>query len=187
MIKKSVLVLLLCFLGFVSSGYKHPDVYKIDASKNSAMHNDYGLKDSFDGNYYEAIQEFCLAIALNPGTQATSVYYNNLGETYMKLGFYKEAQRCFENSIVQYSLNLGYYQNLVKALKVQNLVKVKINEYRTKSLKSSLAMIPLGLLYIQNGDVRAGIIKLDEFCMREPDLIITPSIRDYIKQVMPKD
>lgn len=187
MMKKSILVLFLFFSVLLLSGYVRPDVYKIDAAKNATAHNDWGLKASYNGNYYEAIQEFCLAIALNPGTQATAIYYNNLGEVYMKVGFYKEAQRCFENSITQYSLNFLYYQNLVKAIKVQNLTSAKIKEYRIKSAKNSLSMIILGLLYVQSGDVRGGVIKLDEFCMREPDLIITSAVRDYLKQIVPKE
>lgn len=184
--KKSTLILVL-FFALACSGFTRPNVYKIDAAKNAGAHNDSGMVAAHDGNYYEAIQEFCLAIALNPGTQATAVYYNNLGETYMKVGFYKEAQRCFEYSIIQYSLNFLYYQNLVKAIKAQNLTASKIKEYRTKSAKNPLSMIILGLLYVQSGDIRAGVIKLDEFCMREPDLIITSAVQNYLKQIAPKD
>ena len=42
----------------------------------------------------------------------------------------------------------------------------------------------LGLLYIEWGDLRRGVIVLDEFTMSEPDLIITRGIKPYIKQVV---
>lgn len=191
MMKKSVansLVFLFLFLmTFVVSGYVRPDVYKIDAEKNAILHNNLGLRDISDGNYYDAIQEFYIAIALNPKTQATAVYYNNLGETYMKIGYYKEAQRCFENAITQYNLNFLYYQNIVKSFKAQKIVGAKIKSYEAKSDKNPLSMIMLGLLYVANGDVRSGIIKLDEFCMREPDLLITGAVRDYIREIVPKN
>lgn len=177
----------LIILALLASGYIRPDVYKIDAGKNATLHNNIGLNFVADKNYYDAIQEFSLAIALNPRTQATAVYYNNLGETYMKLGYFKDAQRCFENSITQYSLNFLYYQNLVKSIKARKLITAKIKEYQKKSEKNPLYMITLGLLYVENKDVRRGIIKLDEFCMREPDLIITGAVRNYIKQIVPKD
>lgn len=170
-----------------TSGYVRPDVYKIDAQKNAIMHNNLGLKSVSEGNYFLAVQEFSLAIALNPGTQATAVYYNNLGETYMKIGYYPEAQRCFENSITQYSLNLLYYQNLVKSFKAQNIVGSKIKYYSAKAEKESLSMITLGLLYVANGDTKRGIIKLDEFCMREPNLLITGAVRNYIAGIIPKN
>lgn len=180
------IIIISIFITLISSGYVRPDVYKIDAEKNAVLHNNLGLNAVSDNNYYQAIQEFCIAIALNPNTQATSVYYNNLGETYMKLGYYNKAQGCFEKSIAQYKLNLLYYQNFVASLKAQNLVKSKIPAYERDN-KNSLNMVTLGLLYVANGDLRRGIIKLDEFCMSEPDLLITPAVRDYIKAIVPKD
>lgn len=183
--KKLSLVFALFAMTFVISGYTKPNVYHIDAVKNAVMHNNLGLNAACDGNYYEAIQQFILAIALNPKTQATAVYYNNLGDAYMKLGYFKDAQSCYENSIKQYSLNFLYYQNLVKSYKAQGIVESKLKIYKTKSEKEPLAMIILGLLYVANGDTRRGIIKLDEFCMKEPDLLITPAVRHYISTIVP--
>lgn len=187
MIKKSAAAFILFVVVFITSGYTKPDVYKIDAEKNAVTHNNLGLKAVSEQNYYEAVQEFSMAILLNPKTQATAVYYNNLGETYMKLKDFHDAQTCFEQSIKQYNLNFLYYQNLVKSLKAQNLVKNKIKVYEAQSEKNPLNMIMLGLLYVENGDVRRGIIKLDEFCMKEPDLLITDAVRNYLKEIVPKD
>ena len=187
MIKKSVTVLIFFMITFVTSGYVQPNEYTIDASKNATLHNNIGLNNVFDQNYYDAIQEFNLAIALNPKSQATSVYYNNLGETYMKIGYFKEAQRCFENSISLYKLNFLFYQNLVKSFKAQKITGAKIKIYAAKSEKNDLDMITLGLLYVANGDLRSGVIKLDEFCMKEPDLLITDAVRNYLKEIAPKD
>lgn len=185
--KNLATVLILFVMSFITSGYMKPNVYQIDAGKNAIMHNSLGLKFVSEQNYYDAIQEFSLAIALNPKTQATAVYYNNLGETYMKIGYFKEAQRCFETSIAQYNLNFLYYQNLVQSFKAQKIVKTKIKVYEAKNDKNTLNMIVLGLLYVANGDVRSGIIKLDEFCMREPDLLITGAVRNYLSGIIPKD
>jgi len=187
MIKKIFTTLSLFLILFVTVGYSKPDVYNIDAEKNAITHNNLGLDAMDDENYFEAIQEFSLAILLNPKTQATSVYYNNLGEAYMKLGCYRDAQGCFEKAIKQYSLNFLYYQNLVKSFKSQNILKQKTAYYEQKSEKSSLSMIILGLLYVANGDVRRGVIKLDEFCMKEPDLLITPAVRNYIQTIIPSE
>ncbi|MFA7657967.1 MAG: tetratricopeptide repeat protein [Candidatus Gastranaerophilaceae bacterium] len=187
MMKKLITVLILFAATFVFAGYTKPDVYKIDAEKNAVMHNNLGLKAVSEEDYYGAIQEFSLAILLNPKTQATAVYYNNLGETYMKIGCFRDAQGCFEKAMKQYNLNFTYYQNLVKSFKAQNVVKSKIKIYETKSGKDSMNMVTLGLLYVADGNVRGGIIKLDEFCMREPDLLITDAVRNYIKGIIPKN
>lgn len=180
------IIAFLIILTLITSGYTRPDVYTIDAQKNATMHNNLGLNAVAEQSYYDAIQEFSMAILLNPRTQATSVYYNNLGETYMKLGSYRDAQGCFEKAIKQYSLNFLYYQNLVKSFKAQNVIKAKIKLYETLSEKNSLNMVVLGLLYIESGDVRRGIIKLDEFCMKEPDLLITGAVQSYLKVIVPK-
>ncbi|MDD3436622.1 MAG: tetratricopeptide repeat protein [Candidatus Gastranaerophilales bacterium] len=179
MITRIIFILLITTC--LTSAYVRPDTYKIDAQKNAVIHNNKGINSLAEGNYAEAIQEFSLAILINPKTQATAVYYNNLGETYMKLGQYRNAQGCFEKSVKQYNLNFLYYQNLVKSFKGQGIIKTKIKVYETKSDKNPMNMLMLGLLYVHNGDIRRGIIKLDEFCMREPDLLITPSVRSYIQ------
>jgi len=187
MMKKSATVLILVMVALFASAFVRPDVYKIDAEKNAVTHNNLGLKAVSEQYYYQAIQEFNLAIALNPNTQATAVYYNNLGETYLKIGYPKEAQRCFENSITQYNLNFLYYQNLIKSFKAQKIIPAKIKYYESKQDKNPLNMVILGLLYVASGDVRRGIIKLDEFCMKEPDLIITTAVRSYMNDIIPKN
>lgn len=183
--KKILTICILFCLGLISSGYQKPNVYQIDAAKNAFLHNNMALKYVSEQNYAAAIQEFQIAISLNPKTQATSVYYNNLGETYMKIGLFRAAQACFENAITQYSLDFQYYQNLAKCFKAENAIASQIKIYSNKS-KNPLNMIMLGLLYIEKGDTTRGITKLDEFCMQEPDLIITGAIRNYINEIVPK-
>lgn len=184
MIKKYSFVLGLIFLSLLFCADSKPDVYVIDASKNAATHNNQGLNDLSEGDYYGAIEEFNIAISLNPKTQATAVYYNNLGETYFKLGYFAYAQRCFQAAIAQYNLNFLYYQNLAKVYKAQNLVKSKMKYYVAASNKNHLNMIMVGLLYVMDGKVSKGITKLDEFCMTEPNLLITDAVRDYIKTLV---
>lgn len=182
MIKKKV-ILFLFAVSLVLSGYAKPDTYVIDAQKNAIIHNSLGLNAVSEHLYDVAIQEFCIAISLNPRTQATSVYYNNLGETYMKVSRYRAAQGCFELAIKQYGLNFLYYQNLVNSYKAQKIVKTKIKYYQNKNDSNNLNMIMLGLLYIANGEVQRGIIKLDEYCMAEPDLILTGAVRSYLSNI----
>ena len=65
------------------SGYRKPETYVIESENNAAMHNNIGLSYMKDYWWYPAIQEFKIAISLSPNVQASSVYYNNLGECYM--------------------------------------------------------------------------------------------------------
>ena len=84
---KRFLTISLISLAILTSAYKKPDVYEIDAEKNAYVHNNLGLMYVNEKCYYAAIQEYKIAISLNPNTQATAVYYNNSGEVYVIIGY----------------------------------------------------------------------------------------------------
>ena len=132
--------------------------------------------------YYAAIQEYKIAISLNPNTQATAVYYNNLGEVYLIIGYPDYALDCFERALKQFSLNFKYYKNLAKTYKALGTLDAQITKYSDNS--NPLNKVMLGVLYAEKGETRRAITILDEFCMSEPDLIITPSIKNYIKELV---
>lgn len=181
---KYVILISLIFLSFLTSGYKKPDVYVIDATKNAFLHNNMGLRYMEERCYYAAIQEFKIAISLNPNTQATSVYYKNIGDAYMAIGYPDMAKQPYEDAIHQYSLNFQYYQNLAKCYKSLGLLNSKISEYSRGG--NALNKVMLGVLYIENGNTKRGITILDEFTVSEPDLLITPAIKQYIKDNVDK-
>lgn len=181
---KKLLVTSIIFLSFVTSGYMKPDVYEIDAIKNAYTHNNMGLIYVDEKCYYAAIQEFKIAISLNPNTQATAVYYNNLGETYLKMGLPNYALDCFERALKQYSLNFKYYQNLTETFKQLGMTDRKLLEYSTNN--NPLNRVMLGLLYEQKGDIRRAITILDDFAMSEPDLIITTAVKKHIQELSKK-
>lgn len=179
---KKFLIIPLIFLSFLTSAYKKPDVYEIDAQKNAYVHNNLGLIYVDEKCYYAAIQEFKIAISLNPNTQATAVYYNNLGEVYLTIGYPDYALDCFERALKQFSLNFKYYQNLAKTFKLQGTLDEKITKYSNE--ENPLNKVMLGLLYEQKGDKRRAITILDDFVMSEPDLIITPAVKKHIKELV---
>ena len=158
--------------------------YVIDPEKNAYDHNNKGLVYMEEKCYYAAIQEFKIAISLNPKTQATAIYFNNLGKVYMQIGYPNLALDCFENAIRQYSMNFEFYKNLAECYKALGQTKTKLNAYKSQS--GPLNKIMLGLLYEQSGDIKKAIITLDEFSMEEPKLIITPAVKDYIQVLVDK-
>ena len=178
---KKLITLFLLFTMFLCSAYRKPYKYTIDAEKDAFYHNNVGLNYLKDRIYYAAIQEFKIAIQLSPNTQATAIFKNNLGETYTFIGYPDMARVCFEDAIKLYGLNFKYYQNLIQCYQQLGITKTKIKEYTQSS--SIYDKIKLGLLYIQTGEVRRGVIVLDEICMEEPDLLITPAIKQYLKEV----
>ena len=181
MIKKLLTITLMLIMVFCS-GYKKPYKYTIQAEKDAFYHNNVGLNYLKDRIYYAAIQEFKIAISLSPSTQASAIFYNNLGETYNFIGYPETARGCFEDAIRLYGLNLKYYINLVKCYKTLNIVQTKIREFQQS--EDVYDRIKLGLLYIQTEQYRKGVNTLDDICVQEPDLLITPALRQYIKQII---
>ncbi|MBR1753821.1 tetratricopeptide repeat protein [bacterium] len=179
---KKLIALALILLA-TSSVYAAKPYFSLDVAKNAATHNNLGLIRLEDGYYDMAIAEFQLAIDLNPTSKACATYYNNLGTTYMKIGSYKQAQTAFESAIKISPLVFLYYQNVVQSYKMQGLLGAKIKQYQQIESTNSLYMVMLGLCYIESGDIKRGIIKLDEFCLQEPYLITTSGVKKYLKEI----
>ncbi|MBR1461456.1 hypothetical protein IJ596_07510 [bacterium] len=158
--------------------------YTIDPEKNAYDHNNKGVMYLEEQCYYAAIQEFKIAISLNPKTQATAVYFNNLGKTYLIIGYPELALDCFENALTQYSLNFEYYLNLAKCYAQLGMAEEQLEKYREMVDQNPAARVMVALLEEQLGDKRKAIIELDGFAMAEPDLIITPAVKNYINKLI---
>ena len=178
--KKFCCIFLLLTMIFCS-GYRKPYRYVINAEKDAFFHNNVGLNYLRDRIYYAAIEEFKIAITLSPNTQSTAIFKTNLGDTYMFIGYPEMARTCYEDALKLYGLNFKYYINLAKCYEQLNIVQTKIMEY--KNSDNVYDKIMLGLLYIQTGETRKGVVVLDDVCISEPDLLITSAIRQYLKDV----
>ena len=176
------IIVFLIFMTVLTSGYRKPHKYIIQAEKDAYYHNNVGLNYLKDRIYHAAIQEFKIAISLSPSTQASAIFYNNLGETYNFIGYPDMAKDCFEDAIRLYGLNLKYYMNLVQTYKASGTAEAKIKEYQNS--KDIYERIKLGILLIETGQTRRGVNTLDEICNEEPDLIITSALRQYISNVI---
>ena len=181
MIKKIITLFLLLVMVFCSA-YKKPHKYVIQAEKDAFYHNNVGLNYLKDRIYYAAIQEFKIAISLSPSTQASAIFYNNLGETYNFIGYPDQAVDCFENAVKLYGLNLQYHINLVKCYIALGITNSKKQEFQTSN--DVYDKIKLGILYVETGEARKGVNTLDEICASEPDLLITPALKQYINQTI---
>lgn len=175
-------VMLSCSSVFAAGGTSV--TYVIDPEKNAYDHNNKGVIYVEEKCYYAAIQEFKMAISLNPKTQATAVYFNNLGKVYMTIGYPQLALDCFKNAVIQYNLNFEYYQNLAKCYKQLNQLQAQLKIYQAKGDSNPLDKVMLGLLYEQSGNIKKAIITLDEFAMSEPDLVITPAVKIHIQDLV---
>lgn len=179
---KRFLTATLILTSFMVSGYKRPETYVINAENNAAIHNNRGVNFLNENNFYPAIQEFKIAISLSPDTQASAVYYNNLGECYMKLGHPELAQDCFEKALIQFSLNFKYYQNLAQCYYQLGFADEQIK--RSYTDKNPLGLILRGLLFEYQGDTVNAITTLDEFVAKEPDIMITSAVKQHLQELI---
>jgi len=153
---------------------------RIDAEMNATFHNNMGLEYLKENYYFGAIKEFEIAIGISPNTQAASVYYTNLGKTYMKIGYPQIAQSQFERALDLYPLNFEYYKNLVESFEQQGNLQDRLDFYK-KHRRNSLDDIIIGLIYGKMGETKTEITVLDEFCNNEPELLIIPAVKKYIR------
>lgn len=181
---KKFFIISLIFLSTIASGYRKPDVPVIDAVKNSNNHNNLGIMYMSERAYYAAIQEFKIAISLNPESQATAVYYTNLGDCYMKIEHPELALDCYERALTLYNLNLNYYINLAKCLIANKLLDKKLEQF--SDFTNPYNQLMSGVLYVESGNYQRGITVLDNFTISEPDLIITPAVKSYIRTSVKK-
>lgn len=178
-LKKILIIFLNIFVLLSSACYGYE---QIKAENNAYRHNNMGLLYLNENYYYGAIKEFQIAIDLLPDKQASSVFYVNLGKTYEKIGYDTLAKDCFEKALNLNALCFDYYLILAQNYKKLGLCDEKISEFRNKEF-SPLNDIMIGLLYIQKGNVSTGMTILDDFCGKEPNLLITAGVRKYLDDI----
>ena len=185
-VKKFFILLSLILLSFqpVFANGMTSVTYVIDPEKNAFEHNNKGIIYVEEKCYYAAIQEFKMAISLNPKKQATAVYFNNLGKVYMTIGYPNLALDCFQNAVTQYTLNLEYYKNLANCYKELKQLDEQLVKYSADNDKNPLNKVMLGFLYEESGNKKKAIMVFDEFAMSEPDLIITPAVKKHIQDLV---
>jgi len=162
------------------------ETFVINPSKNAIWHNEKGLYFLRFDNYYGAIEEFKLAIALNHETQASSVFYNNLGLAYQKLGYLSAAEGCFKKAVSLNPYFIEFYYNLAEVYKQQGALNKFINAQKqaiAKNPYNSKAYLTLGLIYKKQNNKAEAIRNLSEFRRLEPDLDITEKIDAILKEL----
>lgn len=156
--------------------------FNIDAQKNAIDHNNRGVIHMQDRYYAPAIKEFQMAVLLDSDSQASAVYYANLANCYMKIGYPALAQDTLQRAIGLNPMNISYYEDLVMTYHKLNILNQKLKYYQKDSAKNPLSQIIVGMILIKQGKNDAGLAKLQEFVYTEPDLIITGGVKSYINK-----
>lgn len=167
----------------------------VDAAKNANWHNRRGANYFREQDYFAALKEFELAIALNPNSQSSAVYYNNLGKVYLVFGeiqrgknltradadFTKMAESCFEQAIQLDCMKFEYYKNLVRTYELLGISTQK-RDFLLKNLKvNPFNAVIVGIIYAKEGKIVPATAILKEFATQNPDLIITNDVKKFLK------
>lgn len=181
MLKKNVFVaIFLLMIAFVGQA----ETFVIDATKNAIVHNEKGLFFMRLKYYPAAINEFMLAIALNPDSELSAVCYNNLAQTYLQIAYYDSAEKCFQRAIGLKPYNIIYTENLIKIsakLNKTNTLKQKYDKLMAKDKNELQPYLMLGLICKNQGDKICAREHLNEFVRLAPNLDVSDEVRTVIK------
>jgi len=176
--KTAVLICAYCFSALAAFSYA-----EIHSENNAYRHNNKGLIYLKENNDFAALKEFQIAIDLMPNAQASAVYYVNAASVYEKAGRFDKALAYYEKALSLNHLYFDYYLKTAECYKKLGIAEKKLIQYK-KSASNPLNSIMTGLLYIQTGKKNTGITLLDDFCVKEPDLIVTQGVREYINKIV---
>lgn len=166
------------------------NTFVIDPAKNAVWHNEKGLF-YLDMKYYEAaIREFQLAVLLNPDSEASAFFYNNLGKAFYKVGYYENAEINFNKAIELKPYYLEFYENLIKTYEKKNILN-KIAERHNKLIVENpnnlQSYILLGLIHKNYGNNDYAAMYLNKFIQLAPEFGITDQIRTIVRNLKEKD
>jgi len=198
---KKIFILCLAFLAFVWVNPVKADLTEVsivppvDAAKNANWHNRRGANYFKEQDYFAALKEFKMAIALNPNSQSTAVYYNNLGKVYLVFGeiqrgrnltradadFTMMAESCFERAIQLDCMKFEYYKNLVRTYELLGTVASR-RDFLLKNINANpFNAIIIGIIYAKEGKIIPARGILENFVIKNPDLIITNDVKKFLK------
>lgn len=162
------------------------ETFVIDATKNAIAHNEKGLFFMRLKYYPAAINEFMLAIALNPDSELSAVCYNNLGLAYMQIAYYDAAEKCFKKAVELKPYNIGYAENLIRISTKRKKIGALKSRYEKMHLKDINSLQPylmLGLIHKNMGNTGSAEEYLNEFVRLAPHLDMTNEVRTVIKEL----
>ncbi len=194
-----ILIIFLCFTVPSCKADLHQAsiVSTIKAQNAAQRHNNLGTMYFHEKDYFAAIKEYRIAIGINPDSQTTGSYFNNLGKVYLVLGeiqvrnglplqgwddFSIMAQISFEEAILKDCMKLEYYQNLVKAYELRGLMEFKKDYFLNNRDKNPFNVIPAAIILEKQGKVEYANMLLDNFITENPDIIITRDLKKLLKE-----
>lgn len=160
--------------------------FVVDPTKNAVWHNEKGMSFLELKHYGAAMQEFQIAILLNPESEASSAFYNNLGMTYYKIGDYKSSELNFQRAFELKPFYIEYYKNYINSYEKRNLLgnlSVQMTNTLIKDESDIQALLMLGLVHQKLGNKELAAGYLRKFIYLAPDLSISNQLKRLVKEL----
>lgn len=161
-----------------------PDQKNIINPLNDAItHNQKGLSYLERGYPLHAIDEYKLAIMLNPNSFLSASIYNNLGQAYEKINQYNYAIVSYQNAIKINPDFSVYYKNLVDAYNYKKILNKAQKDYETIleiNPEDAEATFILGLIYMKQNNSPKAITTFENYIKLQPNRDLTNAAKKYI-------
>jgi tetratricopeptide (TPR) repeat protein len=159
---------------------------RVNASNNAIQHNRRGMEYLSQGYPLHAINEFKLAIMLNPNATMSASLYNNLGQAYEVVKEYDLAIMSYQHAIKINPEFALYYKNLVQAYHNKKALRDAIKHYEQivkENPQDAQAYFILGLVYKKLNNNEKSISAFNTFINLEPRLDLAHTAKKYIHQM----
>lgn len=157
---------------------------------NSKTHNSRALWYAKWKHYYPAIEEYKMAIGLNPESGASAAYYSNLGQIYQELGRPDWTITCVENAIKLNPICMYYYERLVDAYESAKKLdeKEKVLLDATKNdFENSYNWLILGLIQDKKNDYKGAKKSYNNYILLEPKIVLLSAVKNKLNEVRKKE
>lgn len=170
----------------INYGNLPPDSTRIDPINDCITHHNKGVVFLESGYPLHAIDEFKIALMLNPNSSMSATVYNNLGRAYEMVRKYDLAIISYEHAIkVNPDFSL-YYRNLINAYIAKKALKKAQSDYE-KIVKinpmDAQAFFILGLIYMERGNKPEAIKAFKKYVSLEPNRELAFAAKKYIKKL----
>jgi len=175
--------------GFAYYGYKDINAdQSIWATNNAVAHNKAGVEFLQKGYPMHAVNEFKIAIMLNPNSAMSASIYNNLGKAYEMMKQYDLAIASYQHAIKINPDFALYYKNLVNAYRIKRILpqsQVSYEKIVSMNPQDSYAYFILGVICVEQGNNSKAIEYFKKFLELEPRVNLASSAKKYLEALEP--
>lgn len=160
-------------------GFKHN---VLNPMKNARVHANMGNVHFAEKKYIAALKEYEIAYNLAYNTQAAGSYLYNIARCFYVMQNYPLAKNAIEGAIKKDCINITYYQMLIDCYLKLGTVEQELNKH-LKDTTNPYNQVVAGLIYLKTDRKMEAKATLDDFVVKNPDMIITDDVRVILNNI----